>query len=162
MDAAWAVLEKLEGVDNGVNAAYYGLAAEYYQVCGPLSFPRPTLTMLAAQRRIRAILQELAALPCLRRHRQGHVVGGASAAGVPPGAVALPRRHDLQLWRSCEGNVQARDVVYSRLTQLMHPILGSLDGTPHEWIKKLLFTFNEGNIGKFEALAPLFPKEVRS
>lgn len=41
----------------------------------------------------------------------------------------------------------------------MHPILDALDGTPHEWIKKLLFTFNEGNIGKFEALAPLFPKE---
>lgn len=42
----------------------------------------------------------------------------------------------------------------------MHPILDALDQTPHEWIKKLLFTFNEGNIGKFEALAPLFPKEV--
>ena len=42
----------------------------------------------------------------------------------------------------------------------MHPILDSLDNTPHEWIKKLLFTFNEGNIGKFESLAPLFPKEV--
>jgi hypothetical protein len=44
----------------------------------------------------------------------------------------------------------------------MHPILAALDQTPHEWIKKLLFTFNEGNIGKFEALAPLFPKEVSS
>lgn len=43
--------------------------------------------------------------------------------------------------------------------QLMHPILDSLDGTQHEWLKKLLFTFNEGSIGKFEALAPLFPKE---
>lgn len=42
----------------------------------------------------------------------------------------------------------------------MHPILDALDGTPHEWIKKLLFTFNEGNIGKFEALTPLFPQEV--
>lgn len=42
----------------------------------------------------------------------------------------------------------------------MHPILNALDGTQHEWIKKLLFTFNEGNIGKFESLAPLFPKEV--
>lgn len=42
----------------------------------------------------------------------------------------------------------------------MHPILDALDSTPHEWIKKLLFTFNEGNIGKFEALSPLFPKEV--
>ena len=41
----------------------------------------------------------------------------------------------------------------------MHPILDSLNSTPYEWLKKLLFTFNEGNIGKFEALAPLFPKE---
>ena len=42
----------------------------------------------------------------------------------------------------------------------MHPILDALHGTQHEWLKKLLFTFNEGNIGKFEALAPLLPKEV--
>ena len=44
----------------------------------------------------------------------------------------------------------------------MHPILDSLNGSHHEWLKKLLFTFNEGNIGKFEALAPLLPKEVSS
>lgn len=44
----------------------------------------------------------------------------------------------------------------------MHPILDDLDQSEYDWIKKLLFTFNEGNIGKFEALAPLFPKEVRS
>lgn len=43
----------------------------------------------------------------------------------------------------------------------MHPILDALDNTQYDWIKKLLFTFNEGNIGKFEALAPLFPQEVR-
>ncbi len=43
----------------------------------------------------------------------------------------------------------------------MHPILDSLNNSQHEWLKKLLLTFNEGNIGKFEALAPLFPKEVR-
>ena len=43
----------------------------------------------------------------------------------------------------------------------MHPILDSLNGSPHEWLKRLLFTFNEGSIGKFEALAPLFPQEVR-
>jgi 26S proteasome regulatory subunit N9 len=44
----------------------------------------------------------------------------------------------------------------------MHPILDALDNTQYDWIKKLLFTFNEGNIGKFEALAPLFPQEVRA
>jgi len=47
-------------------------------------------------------------------------------------------------------------------SQLMHPILDELEHSEYDWIKKLLFTFNEGNIGKFEALAPLFPKEVCS
>ncbi|KAL5478831.1 RPN9 [Sanghuangporus weigelae] len=51
------------------------------------------------------------------------------------------------------------DNIYNFGELLMHSILSSLDGTPHEWIKKLLFTFNAGDIGKFEALAPLFPKE---
>lgn len=42
----------------------------------------------------------------------------------------------------------------------MHPILDCLDNTPHDWLKKLLYTFNEGDIGKFDALVPLFSKEV--
>ena len=52
------------------------------------------------------------------------------------------------------------DTIYNFGELLMHPILDSLNGTPHEWITKLLYTFNEGNIGKFEALAPLFSREV--
>ena len=32
MDAAWKVLDELSGVDNGVNAAYYSIAADYYKV----------------------------------------------------------------------------------------------------------------------------------
>jgi 26S proteasome regulatory subunit N9 len=32
MDKAWAVLDRLEGVDNGVNAAYYQVAGDYYKV----------------------------------------------------------------------------------------------------------------------------------
>ncbi|KAJ7829217.1 hypothetical protein B0H14DRAFT_3465887 [Mycena olivaceomarginata] len=31
MDKAWAVLDRLEGVDNGVNAAYYQVAGDYYK-----------------------------------------------------------------------------------------------------------------------------------
>lgn len=33
MNGAWKVLDQLSGVDNGVNAAYYGVAADYYKVC---------------------------------------------------------------------------------------------------------------------------------
>jgi len=65
----------------------------------------------------------------------------------------LLRAHDLAL------SAFLGDTIYNFGELLMHPILDALDNTPHDWIKKLLFTFNEGNIGKFESLAPLFPKE---
>ena len=41
----------------------------------------------------------------------------------------------------------------------MHPILDSLVETEFEWIKDLLFAFNEGNIGKFDSLVPHLQKE---
>ncbi|KAH7911865.1 hypothetical protein BJ138DRAFT_1149655 [Hygrophoropsis aurantiaca] len=65
----------------------------------------------------------------------------------------LLRAHDLGI------SAFLGDTIYNFGELLMHPILDALDNTQHDWIKKLLFTFNEGNIGKFEALAPLFPQE---
>lgn len=67
----------------------------------------------------------------------------------------LMRAHDLSV------SAFLGDAIYNFGELLMHPILESLNGTTHEWLKRLLFTFNEGNIGKFEALAPMFPREVR-
>lgn len=43
---------------------------------------------------------------------------------------------------------------------MIHPILDALDGSEQAWLKGLLFTFNEGNIGKFEALGPRLGEEV--
>lgn len=37
MDAAWKVLDELSGVDSGVNAAYYSIAADYYKVIPSLT-----------------------------------------------------------------------------------------------------------------------------
>ncbi|KIJ18341.1 hypothetical protein PAXINDRAFT_167518 [Paxillus involutus ATCC 200175] len=65
----------------------------------------------------------------------------------------LLRAHDLGI------SAFLGDTIYNFGELLMHPILDALDNTQYDWIKKLLFTFNEGNIGKFEALAPLFPQE---
>ncbi|KAI0789255.1 hypothetical protein C8Q75DRAFT_793487 [Abortiporus biennis] len=65
----------------------------------------------------------------------------------------LLRAHDLGI------SAFLGDSIYNFGELLMHPILEALNGTQHEWIKRLLFTFNEGNIGKFEALAPMFPRE---
>ncbi|CAG7851380.1 Probable 26S proteasome regulatory subunit rpn9 [Serendipita indica DSM 11827] len=51
------------------------------------------------------------------------------------------------------------DSIYNFGELIMHPILDSLKHTPEEWLGNLLFTFNEGNIQKFDSLTPLFPKE---
>ncbi|KAJ7756770.1 hypothetical protein DFH07DRAFT_819878 [Mycena maculata] len=127
MDKAWAVLDRLEGVDNGVNAAYYQVAGDYYKAKAEYApYYRHSLLFLAC-------------VPNL-------------ATDMSP-EDRLARAHDLGI------SAFLGDTIYNFGELLMHPILDSLDGTPHEWIKKLLFTFNEGNIGKFEALAPLFPKE---
>ncbi|KAH7924999.1 hypothetical protein BV22DRAFT_1034510 [Leucogyrophana mollusca] len=75
--------------------------------------------------------------------------------------VTIDLTSDERLLRAHDLGISAflGDTIYNFGELLMHPILDALDNTQHDWIKKLLFTFNEGNIGKFEALAPLFPQE---
>ncbi|EMD35192.1 hypothetical protein CERSUDRAFT_116660 [Gelatoporia subvermispora B] len=65
----------------------------------------------------------------------------------------LLRAHDLAI------SALLGDSIYNFGELLMHPILDALDHTAHDWLKKLLFIFNEGNIGKFEALSPVFTHE---
>ncbi|KAF6749948.1 hypothetical protein DFP72DRAFT_912084 [Ephemerocybe angulata] len=126
MDSAWAVLDKLDNVDSRVNAAYYGVAADYYKAKAEYApYYRHSLLYLA----------------CVDPEKD------LSAE------ERLLRAHDLSI------SAFLGDSIYNFGELLMHPILESLNGTQHEWLSKLLFTFNEGNIGKFEALAPLFPKE---
>ncbi|KAG6908645.1 hypothetical protein DXG01_003823 [Tephrocybe rancida] len=127
MDEAWKTLDTLEGVDDGVNAAYYGVAADYYKARAEYApYYKNSLLYLAC------VDTETDMTPDER----------------------LGRAHDLGI------SAFLGDTIYNFGELLMHPILDALDGTPHGWIKKLLYTFNEGSIGKFEALAPLFPKEV--
>ena len=35
MDSAWKILDNLDSVEPAVNAAYYGVSADYYKVCDP-------------------------------------------------------------------------------------------------------------------------------
>ncbi|KAI9262370.1 hypothetical protein BDA99DRAFT_438760 [Phascolomyces articulosus] len=51
------------------------------------------------------------------------------------------------------------EMIYNFGELLMHPILDSLSNTEHDWLRSLLFAFNSGDIGKFEALAPHFSKQ---
>ncbi|ORY98016.1 hypothetical protein BCR43DRAFT_490727 [Syncephalastrum racemosum] len=51
------------------------------------------------------------------------------------------------------------EMIYNFGELLMHPILDALTNTEHDWLRSLLFAFNSGDIGKFEALAPHFAKQ---
>jgi len=166
MDAAWKVLDTLEDVDGGVNAAYHGVAADYYKV-GSWLFGLFCMTQCF-------VLQAKAEYAPYYRHSLLYLAC-VDLEKEMSAEEKLIRAHDLAVSAFladtihnfgelvCRYYIQS-DVVYERAdiwtTQLMHPILDAFNGTPHEWIKKLLFTFNEGSIGKFEALAPLFPREV--
>lgn len=66
----------------------------------------------------------------------------------------LIRAHDLSI------AALLGETIYNFGELLQHPIMDSLTGTPQEWLKNLLNVFNEGNIGKFESIMPLFPQEV--
>ncbi|KAI0920324.1 hypothetical protein AcW1_002095 [Taiwanofungus camphoratus] len=126
IDAAWKILDELSSVDNMVNAAYYGVAADYYKAKAEYApYYKNSLLYLACIDPAKDLTAE----------------------------ERLVRAHDLGI------SAFLGETIYNFGELLMHPILDALERTPHDWIKKLLFTFNEGNIGKFEALAPLFPKE---
>lgn len=49
--------------------------------------------------------------------------------------------------------------IYNFGELLQHPILASLDGGPHEWLKQMLFVFNAGDIGKYEVLSQRLSEE---
>jgi len=48
------------------------------------------------------------------------------------------------------------ETIYNFGELLMHPILDALKGTPHEWLRNLLFAFNAGDLAKFETLSVHF------
>ncbi|EIN05732.1 PCI-domain-containing protein [Punctularia strigosozonata HHB-11173 SS5] len=139
MDAAWTVLDSLAGVENAVNASYYSVAADYYKASFRLCLLRYRSSAKAEYAPY--YRNSLLYLACVDPEKDMTV------------EQRVERAHDLGL------SALLGDTIYNFGELLMHPILDDLVKTPHEWIKTLLFAFNEGSIGKFEALAPLFPKE---
>ncbi|PWY98912.1 PCI-domain-containing protein [Testicularia cyperi] len=68
-------------------------------------------------------------------------------------ADRVQRAHDLSI------SALLGDTIYNFGELLLHPILTSLGQSAHSWLSDLLFAFNAGDIGRFEALAPHLPKE---
>jgi hypothetical protein len=98
MDAAWKVLDDLEGVDSGVNAAYYGVAADYYKVSILFASgfrEHADQVLYAGTSGIWPVLQKLTPLPGMCGPREGHVAGGAPSACARFGHLGFPWGHDL-------------------------------------------------------------------
>lgn len=51
------------------------------------------------------------------------------------------------------------DTIYNFGELLLHPILTTLQGSDFAWISDLLYAFNAGDMGRFEALLPRLPSE---
>lgn len=51
------------------------------------------------------------------------------------------------------------DTIYNFGELLLHPILTSLQASPYAWLSTLLFSFNSGDIGKFESSLPHLQSE---
>ncbi|KAB8532565.1 hypothetical protein FH972_025510 [Carpinus fangiana] len=64
-----------------------------------------------------------------------------------PSAERQSRAYDLSI------AALVSDTIYNFGELLLHPILDSLKGTPHAWLRELLFAFNRGDLRGFEALA---------
>jgi 26S proteasome regulatory subunit N9 len=142
MDEANKILDRLDSVQGSVRAAFYKVASDYYKVCSP-PFPCSLLTNDEQSKAEYAqyYKNSLLFLACVDINTD---------LTLPD---RLARAHDLAL------SALLAETIYNFGELLMHPILDSLTGTQNEWLAKLLFVFNEGAIGKFEALAPVFPKE---
>jgi 26S proteasome regulatory subunit N9 len=51
--------------------------------------------------------------------------------------------------------------IYNFGELLLHPILNDLEGTDYDWLRKLLFTMNVGNIDEFQLLVDSIYTDVR-
>jgi 26S proteasome regulatory subunit N9 len=144
LDECEKLLAEQDTVEPVVNAGYYGVAGDYFKVKADYApYYKNALLYLACvdvdkelseeDRSARAHDLCIAALLGETIYNFGELVSGLDSVVVH---ASTDRR------------------------QLQHPILQTLVGTEHEWIKTLISAFNAGEIGKFESLANNFSKEV--
>ncbi len=52
------------------------------------------------------------------------------------------------------------DSIYNFGELLLHPVLDALAGTPHAWLRELVFAFHRGDLPAYAALAPQLAKNA--
>ncbi|KAF8250056.1 hypothetical protein K440DRAFT_597446 [Wilcoxina mikolae CBS 423.85] len=72
----------------------------------------------------------------------------------------LPKEKQTELAYNLSIAALLSEKIYNFGELLLHPILDSLLDTEHAWIRELLFTFNSGDLGKYNSLLGHFDKQI--
>ncbi|PRQ70900.1 hypothetical protein AAT19DRAFT_10440 [Rhodotorula toruloides] len=154
MDQCQKVLDQLDSVDLAVHASFYRVSGDYWKAKAEFAdYYRNSLLYLACIDIDRDLTQD-------ERAERARDLGIAALLGesLYNFGELVRRAHHSSARFSISAALSWSEGV-SWFTQLLHPVLDSLKGTPNEYIRSLLFAFNSGDIDKFQSLIPELEKE---
>ena len=137
IDLCDKIIEEKPGLDSSIHASFYRVSADYYKVT------RCTRCALTHRRKWHTLSTTITlsciSLPFLSISslcRKNRIVRTNS----PLAQSSEKGSTTLENW--C--------VFFQLMSQLMHPILDALVGTPLEWLRTFLFQFNTGDMDGFD------------
>jgi 26S proteasome regulatory subunit N9 len=135
IESSEKILDSMPSVDPVTHAGFYRVCADYYKVCRVLALIRKAKADYAQYYKHALLFLACVQLEELSVHER------------------TERAYDLSI------SALLADSLYNFGELLMHPVLDSLKGTKNEWLRLLLFAFNSGEIGKFDALSSNFNQQ---
>lgn len=140
MDKCGKILDTFNTVEKGVHASYYRVSGDFYKVSHSASLD-VSQEFLTGFR----ILQTKAEYAFYYKNSLLYL----ACIDVE---VDLLLEERIQRARDLALSALLGDTIYNFGELLLHPILSSLESSSHAWLSTLLFSFNSGDIGRFESL----------
>jgi 26S proteasome regulatory subunit N9 len=146
MDKCGKTLDTFNTVEKDVHASYYRVCGDFYKVSIVVLVPDKAL---------------LISLPFLQTKAEYASYYKNSLLYLACIDVEKDLQQDDRIQRARDLALSALlgDTIYNFGELLLHPILSSLDSSSHVWLSTLLFSFNAGDIGRFESLIPHLASE---
>lgn len=137
MDTCGRILDEFNTVERSVHASYYRVCGDYYKVCFEYGHIFSADTALQTKAEYASYYKNsLLYLACIDIETD------------------LTQDDRVQRARDLALSALLGDTIYNFGELLLHPILTSLQSSTYSWLSTLLFSFNSGDIGRFESLVP--------
>jgi 26S proteasome regulatory subunit N9 len=142
MDKCGKILDTFNTVEKDVHASYYRVCGDFYKVS------------VNSKRKDKVIETDPSLIQLLQTKAEYASYYKNSLLYLACIDVEVDLTHDERVERARDLALSALlgDTIYNFGELLLHPILASLDSSSHAWLSKLLFSFNAGDIGRFESL----------